>query len=121
MTWKMLALLAAAFMVPAVGSAQAPRSGTWTGTVTPPEGETTLVTFDVVSSGDSLSIVIHAGEHGTFEAAQERFADGKLTFTFQPGPVVSCTLTPNTEGGFSGSCFEAAGAEAKITMVPPTS
>jgi hypothetical protein len=35
--------------------------------------------------------------------------------------VVSCTLTTTADGGFSGSCFEPTGGEAKITMVPPTS
>lgn len=121
MKWKVLALLVAGFMAPGVCSAQAPKSGTWTGSVTPPQGETTLVTFDVVSSGDSLSIVIHAGEHGDFPAGAERYADGKLTFTFEPGPVVTCTLTRNAEGGFAGGCVEPTGEEAKMTMVPPTS
>jgi hypothetical protein len=121
MKWNVLVLLVAGFMAPGVCSAQGLKSGTWTGAVTPPGGAPTLVTYDIATSGDSLSIVIHAGEHGDFSAGQERYADGKLTFTFEPGPVVSCTLTTTADGGFSGSCFEPTGGEAKITMVPPTS
>ena len=120
-------LKAAAFLVlcavtPGICAAQSLKSGTWTGTVIPPEGDITSVTFDVTVNTGSLDIVIHAGEHGDFTTEQGRYADGKITFTFAPGPLVSCTLTRDDEGVFKGSCIEDGGdggREAKITMVPP--
>jgi hypothetical protein len=119
MKLKALALLLFGLTVPGVCSAQSLKSGTWTGTVIPPEGDATLVTFDVTVNGDSLGIVIHAGEHGDFTTEQGHYADGKITFAFVPGPRVTCILTRNEEGIFAGSCLEDDGSEAKVTMVPP--
>jgi hypothetical protein len=118
---KVLALLALALTIPAVCSAQSLKAGTWTGTVTPPgEDQAMPVTFDVTVNGDSLGIVLHAGEHGDFAMEKGRFADGKITFTFNPGgPTVACTLTKTAEGDFSGPCIGDDGSEAKMSMVPP--
>ena len=78
------------------------------------------VTFDVTVHSDSLSIVLHAGEHGDFTLENGRHADGKITFTFKPGgPVVTCTLAKNAEGAFSGPCIGDDASEASMTMVPP--
>ena len=116
---KILALLLFGLLAPGVCAAQSLKPGTWTGSVTPPEGEPAMVTYDVAVNGDSLSITIHAGEHGDFTTTEARFAEGKLVFKFSPGPQVTCTLTPDEKGAFAGSCFEDDGSEARITMVPP--
>ncbi len=118
---KTLALLLFGLLAPGVCAAQSLKPGTWTGTVIPPEGEPALVTYDVTVNGDSLGIVIHAGEHGDFVTEGARFADGKLTFRFSPGPVVSCTLTQGDKGIFAGRCTEEDGSAAQVTMVPPAS
>ena len=122
MNLKTAALLLACVLTPGICAAQSQplKSGTWTGSVTPPEGETTLVTYDVAVLGDSLTITIHAGEHGDFVTTEGRYADGKIMFKFAPGPTVSCTLAKDEKGTFAGSCFEDGGSEAKITMVPPS-
>jgi hypothetical protein len=121
---KVLALLLFGLLAPGVCAAQSLKSGTWTGTVSPPDGGEEAVTFDVTVNGDSLDIVIHAGMHGDFTVQEGRYAEGKISFKFMPGPEVSCTLTRNEEGVFAGSCFEDNGSEgkmteAKMTMVPP--
>src|SRR5688572_24196418 len=40
-------------------------TGTWTGIVMPPDG-TLEVTYDVSYTGDTLAIVLNAGNHGKF-------------------------------------------------------
>lgn len=121
MKLKAIALLVLALSVPAVCSAQSLKAGTWTGTVIPPgETESIPLTFDVVVNGDSLGIVIHVGEHGDFTAEKGRFADGTITFTFNPPEVVvTCTLARNEKGEFAGPCMGSDGSDASMTMVPP--
>jgi hypothetical protein len=121
MNLKTAAFLFLCVATPGLCAAQSQplKSGTWTGTVVPPEGDITSVTFEVTVNPGSLAIVIHAGEHGNFETKEARYADGKITFTFEPGPVVACTLTRDDAGVFKGSCLDDEGGEAKLTMVPP--
>lgn len=121
MKLKALALLVFGLAVPAVCSAQSLKSGTWTGDVTPPgEVQALPITFDVTVNGDSLGIVIHVGEHGDFTTEKGRHADGTITFTFSPPEVtVSCTLTRNEAGAYTGPCIGSDGSEASMTMVPP--
>lgn len=116
---KTLALLFLGLFVPAICSAQAIKPGTWTGHVVPPEGEMTMVTFDVTVSGDSVGIVIHAGEHGDFTVTDTRVDEKSINFTFTPGPTVRCNLTLNEEGAYAGNCMEDSGAVAQMMMVPP--
>jgi hypothetical protein len=118
---KVLALLLFGLTVPAVCSAQSLKPGTWTGTVTPPgEDQAMPVTFDVTVHGDSLGVVLHAGDHGDFTMENGKHANGKVSFIFKPGgPVVICTLSRTEEGAFTGPCIGDDGSEAKMTMVPP--
>lgn len=120
MKWKTLAVLLVAFMAPAaVCSAQTLKSGTWTGTVQPPDGPVTDLTFDVTVMGDSLGVVIHAGEHGDFTAREGHYRDGKITFAFEPGITVRCSLSRGEDGNFAGECQGEDGTLAPMTMVPP--
>jgi hypothetical protein len=116
---KVLALLLFGLSVPAVCSAQSLKAGLWTGTVTPPEGGETVVTYDVTVHGDSLGIVIHAGEHGDFTVENGKHVDGTISFVFHPGPRVTCTLSRTEDGSFAGPCLEDDGSQATVTMVPP--
>jgi hypothetical protein len=119
------AAFAAAVMLllPAAVSAQTATPvlpvGKWTGTVTPPDGGTTPVTFDVKSSNDTITIHIDAGEHGSFPASGVAFAGTKLSFSFTPGPTVLCVLNKKDDGSFAGECTESDGSAAQITMLPP--
>lgn len=93
-------------------------TGTWTGVVTPPDGAVE-VTYDVSYKGDTLTIVMTAGPHGTFPLNAVEHTATKLSFTFTPGPTVVCALKPNTEGGYAGDCTDDSGLAVPMTMVPP--
>ena len=117
------AMAVAALAIPAAAAAQANTlpAGKWTGTVTPPGEAVTAITFDVTVAGDSIGITLNAGEHGTFVTQNVKVADGKLTFTFFPGPEVNCTLTKGEDSSWSGECLDPDGDAAQITMQPPKS
>jgi len=117
---KILAMLFLGLIIPAVCSAQAIKPGKWTGSVAPPEQDEVAVTYDVLVFGDSLGIVIHAGEHGDFPVTAGRYADKTISFTFVPGgPTVHCVLKENAESVYAGSCLGDDGSVATMKMVPP--
>jgi len=111
--------LAALVGVPAAVAAQSIEAGKWTGTVLPPDGQTTEVTYDVTVKGDTIGITVSAGEHGTFTFNEVKLADNKLTFSFQPGVLVKCALARRADGAFEGQCTDAEGGVAQMLMVPP--
>ena len=107
------------FALPVALTAQKLTAGTWTGTVTPPDGGTVSVTWDVQTARDSISITLKAAEHGTFVMSEIKLTADQLTFTFAPGPVVNCTLARKDDGSYAGTCKDSDGGEATMTMVPP--
>ena len=115
------AMAVAALAIPAAAAAQANAfpAGKWTGTVTPPGEAVTAITFDVTVADDSIGITLNAGEHGSFVTQNVKVADGKLTFTFFPGPEVNCSLTKGEDSSWSGECLDPDGDSAQITMQPP--
>ena len=112
------AVAAAILILPIAAAAQTLKPGTWTGTVQPPGEGVVAVTFDVKVAGDTTSITMNAGEHGSFKLEEVKVAADKLTFKFTPGPVVSCTLAKKEDGSYAGECLDGSGA-AQMTMVPP--
>ena len=116
---KLLALLVVGLLVPGICSAQSLKPGKWTGSAVPPDGEEVQLTYDVTVDGDSLGVVIHAGEHGDFTAHSTRYADKAISFTFEPGVPVHCVLTLNAEGAYAGHCLGDDGSDATMVMVPP--
>ncbi|HEX6559717.1 MAG TPA: hypothetical protein VF021_09655 [Longimicrobiales bacterium] len=95
-------------------------TGTWTGVVTPPDGEIVNVTYDVAVRNDgALAIVINAGQHGTFAASDIKTDAAKLSFAFTPGPRVVCMLARKNDKSYEGDCSDDNGAPAHMTMVPP--
>ena len=124
MRYSALAITAAA-MLAATSAASAQQVappkmevGEWTGQVTPPEGITVSVTYDVAYAGDTLKITIKAGEHGTFTTYDVKLEAEKLTFKFSPGPEVLCVLNKK-EAGYAGACTEADGSTATMDLSPP--
>jgi hypothetical protein len=111
--------LAALSAAPAVAAAQKLEAGKWTGRVLPPDGASTDVTYDVTVKGDTIGITVSAGEHGTFTFNEVKLADNKLTFSFQPGPLVKCALARRPDGAFEGECTDEGGGVAQMLMVPP--
>lgn len=109
--------------IPAAAAAQdAPpvklAAGTWTGTVIPPDGAMD-VTYEVAYSGDTLNVVLVAGQHGKFALQELAVTATKISFSFTPGPRVVCALTVNEKGAYSGDCTDDGGLVVPMTMVPP--
>jgi hypothetical protein len=99
--------------------AQSLKTGTWTGKGIAPEGEEFAITLDVQMKGDTLVIAMHAPDGAILPLTNIRFEDSKLLFTFTPGVVVNCTLSPVEGGGYSGPCTDEEGGTGEITMMPP--
>ena len=118
---KVLLIAAVAGLAPALASAQQPKleTGTWTGVVVPPDGQSADVTYDVATKNDTLTITINAGQFGTFPAQHVKLEADKLTFAFTPGPDVQCTLVKHEDGSYVGDCLDESGGAAHMTMLPP--
>ncbi len=106
-------------LLPLAASAQEKiEAGKWTGTVTPPGEATVNVTYDVTVKGDTIGITLNAGEHGSFVVEEVKLVDGKLTFSFTPGPRIACTLNKKPDGSFAGQCTDGQ-QPADMVMMPP--
>ena len=101
------------------GEAQTMTPGTWTGKATDPGGDSIDLTFDVQLNADTLSIFIHGPDGEKAPLTKIRFEQGKLLFTWEPGIVVNCELSPVEGGGFSGPCTDESGETGQISMTPP--
>ena len=93
--------------------------GTWTGKGVDPGGEEFPITFDVQTTGDSISIAMVGPDGERMDLSNIHFEDGKLLFRWEPGVVVNCTLSPVEGGGYSGPCTDESGGTGIITMTPP--
>lgn len=93
--------------------------GKWTGTAITPDGEQVDLVYDVAMQGDTLTMSIQAGEHGTFATHEVRLANDRLTFWFQPGPRVECTLIRQPSLEYTGECLDEGGGVALLKMIPP--
>ena len=93
--------------------------GTWTGSVAP-TGEPPLpLTFEVGSTGDSISILIRSGGRGDFLVSEAKLTGDTLTFSFQPGPMVHCTLVKRADASYGGECAGEDDLRAEMVMTPP--
>lgn len=115
-----LLVVACALVLPAAAHAQKLQTGRWTGRVTTPNGEITDITADVTMANDTAKMTIDAGAHGSFQIADVKFDGTTITFSFQPGPIVDCTLKKQEDGSFSGQCIEeGGGGAADMVLNPP--
>ena len=118
-------LVVAAFLAlgaAAPAAAQELPSGTWTGTLAPPGASGIPVTFDVGETGGALSIVMRSAQvEGDMPFQDVRLEGSELTFWWNPGVRVNCTLARTPTGGYEGPCAGVGGPEGagRITMVPP--
>jgi hypothetical protein len=123
MNYRAFAVAVAAvitFSASAAAQEAAPKleTGKWTGKVTPPDGETVNVTYDVAYAGDTLKITINAASHGTFQTTETKLEGTKLSFKFRPGPEVVCVLEKK-EADYIGACTDEGGGVAQIELSPP--
>jgi hypothetical protein len=117
---RSLGLLLALIVASTTGlQAQKLASGTWTGKGVDPGGEEFPITFEVQTTGDSISIAMVGPDGERIDLTEIHFADGKLLFKWSPGPIISCELSPVDGGGYSGPCTDDSGGTGIITMTPP--
>jgi len=115
---RMILLFAACLvLMTGIARAQMLQSGTWTGTVTPPNGPTLDVTYTVTEEG---GVTIHAGENGSFMFNNLRLEEGHLLFNFSPGnDYRTCNLARQEDGAFTGACSDTNGETGQVVMTPP--
>lgn len=102
-------------------SAQTLQPGTWTGALTPPGGADVPVTFEVGETAGALSIVMNEPQMGGIDFSDVRLEGNELTFWWEPGVRVDCTLTRNEDMSFGGICSDGRGADGQgvLLMRPP--
>ena len=109
--------LFAGFALASPVSAQELESGTWTGTVEPPDGGIIDVEF-AVEWGDEPSIVIMAmGE--SLAVLDIEVTEEALMFAFDADEYVACELLATDDGGYEGECVGSDGTPGYMTMTPP--
>ncbi len=113
------ALIAGVTALPAAAQ-QLPYGG-WTGTMTPPGGQPVNVTYEVGQLDGALAIVMRALMVQEVIPFHEVRAQGdELTFWWEPGIRVDCTLRRTATGSFEGPCSDGSDRGAgMLTMVPP--
>ncbi len=119
-TLGLLALLGVLAATPAAAQQLVP--GTWTGTMTPPGGDAIDVTFEVGQANGMPSVVMRAEDiEGDMEFKDVEVEEGQMTFWWEPGVRVDCTLFANESGGFVGKCTDGTGpnGEGTLVMLPP--
>lgn len=105
--------------LPASLAAQKMTPGTWTGTITPPDGQAMEATFDLRQSGDTTKITLKA-DGRAIEASDVKVEATRLLFTFSPGgDTIRCTLLRRDDKSYSGDCLDTQGGKGVITMKPP--
>jgi hypothetical protein len=113
------ALLMSGAMAPA--AAQELTHGVWTGTMTPPGGRPVTVTYEVGLLDGVLAVAMRSlMVQEVIRFREVRLVGDELTFWWEPGVRVDCTLRRTAEGAFEGPCAAGGGDEAgALTMVPP--
>lgn len=115
-----LLALGAIFASPA--HAQDMQPGLWTGEMVPPGGDPLEVMFEVGERDGALRIVMMNSDLGPMDLTEEALEGDELSFAWNPGVRVECTLTRQDNGSFEGICADergAAGGQGTLTMVPP--
>ncbi|MGD8729423.1 MAG: hypothetical protein PVF90_06940 [Gemmatimonadota bacterium] len=115
-----LLALGAIFAPPAHG--QDLTAGLWSGEMTPPGGDPLPVMFEVGERDGALRIVMMNEDLGPMDLTEEALEGDELTFAWNPGVRVECTLMRQDDGSFDGICADERGAnggEGRLTMIPP--
>lgn len=113
--------LAVLFASPA--AAQDLASGTWTGSITQPDGTSFDVGFEVSGEGSDLSIELippaDSGEDQTFPFDDIVVTAEQLTFTWDMGVQIMCILDSRPGDSWAGTCTDDRGEEGGMVMIPP--
>jgi hypothetical protein len=76
------------------------------------------VTYRVGINGGALQIVMNNVQLGDMLFNEPRLSGNELTFWWEPGTRVDCTLTRQEDRSFEGTC-SAGNGDGAIKMVPP--
>lgn len=115
----LLFLFIVGLSIPHTAHGQALQTGTWTGEIIPPEGFVNAVTYDVIATNDSLAITLNVPNMGTIPFEDIALNADTLTFSWELGVALQCSLTLQDDGSFDGECGDAQGITGIVTMVPP--
>ncbi len=114
-------ILATGLAAVPVAASQELQSGTWTGTATPPDGNTIDLAYTVASGDEGLSITIQVPEVGmSIETYEVKLEGDKLSFGFAVEvDVLRCELVRQDDGSFAGECVDDGGSPGYLVMNPP--
>jgi hypothetical protein len=101
--------------------AQALTPGTWTGTIAPPNTEAIPLQLEVSGAGAALAVSVTSSLiPGAIPLNDIRVDGDSVTFWWDLGARVECTLTRDASGGYAGPCSAGGAPEnGRMTMVPP--
>ena len=116
--WRPILAVFGLLMLPLSAQAQQLQTGTWTGTITPPNTESAQATYNVRMSGDTLKITIMT-PFGDLDFSDIKVQSDRITFTFIPGTPVNCTLMLREDKSYAGDCVDSDGDTGVLVMVPP--
>src|SRR5687768_6148258 len=116
-------IIAAGLTLGAVDSLQAQglTPGTWTGSISNPAGGAADVTFEVGGTATAPTVQMSVSMLPDPIPFNDIRLDGPtMTFWWEPGVRVDCTLTRDAAGGYAGTCSDGSGSgDGRLTMVPP--
>jgi len=95
------------------------QSGTWAGVLVPAGDTAADVQFQVASEDDAISITMVIPGFGELPLDDVTLEDETLSFSFDIGLVVRCSLARTDDGGFEGTCTGDDGNSGRVTMTPP--
>jgi hypothetical protein len=108
-------------VMPASLAAQKLAPGTWTGTISPPDGGAIDASFVVRMAGDTTKLTLMAGGMQV-EASDVKVESTRLLFSWSPGDAnVKCNLLLGDDKSYSGDCIDDKGSKGTIVMRPPKS
>jgi hypothetical protein len=121
-------------LLPASGFGQAPGAsstptgardltlGTWTGSIALPGGSSLPVTYRIGDTDGALSVVMNHEQLGDVPFSDARFDGDELTFWWEPGIRVDCSLQWKEDGSMVGICTDGSGpaGQGTLTMMPPS-
>jgi hypothetical protein len=93
-------------------------TGTWSGSITAPNGQTVAVTYEVARAGDSLTAKIVA-PMGDFPVSSFRVEGTHLRFSWDAGKAITCDLVVRPDAGYAGECVDDSGRGGQMIMLPP--
>jgi hypothetical protein len=102
-------------------NAQDLAAGSWTGSIAPPGMEAIPLQIQVSGAGSGLSVLVSTVLFpGEIPLNDIRLDGSSMTFWWDLGVRVECTLTRDASGGYAGPCSDgSADGDGQMTMVPP--